>query len=363
MKPSFLILISFLIFIGCNEAARQPAGEEAAIDSVQQAIESLVFTEEEQGPSVKLDTPLILSYQMTPGDEFGYSITNIEDVTIVQDTIENLNRQEVTWWYHFEVLGSGDQGTRLRVHCDRVVFQGEYNGPDGKQSIHYDSDAENSYDVEKRFAQWGAPVGAPFTIIVEEDGRIGVVSNLQEVVKNYLKDDYRTTRSDQLESIARDYADSGLKNVLQLAFQKMSTAPVRQDSTWTLVRPERIGYLAVRNEATYRLRDVVESALGPLAQINVTISSSFVGDETMDTGQGLATMKEFDVHGKGSTVFNINVGRLQRRRLVTNVYVNMWVEPPDELKELTKGTDQAVDDFWWSSRGRTENIIEPYQRQ
>ena len=119
-----------------------------------------------------------------------------------------------------------------------------------------------------------------------------------------------------MEGIARDYAETGIKAVLQLAFQKLAETPVGKDSSWSIIRPDRIGYLAVRNAATYTVRDIVKSPNGQVAHIDAAIKSDYVGKKVMDTGQGMATMNEFDVNGLGSTVFNLDFGRVRRRRNV-----------------------------------------------
>ncbi|MBE0644121.1 MAG: hypothetical protein IH600_08575 [Bacteroidetes bacterium] len=360
MRPLFVILISFLSLTACKSGDQQQTETDAAADSAALAIGNATYTTEDRGPSITLDAPVMLFYRMKPGDSFGYMIRNTEDVTVTQDTIDNINHQILSWWYRFEVLEvKPEGGARLRTTCDRVRFSGTYDGPGGKQKVTYDSQEKNSYDVEKRFAQYNAPVNTPFVIVIDKDGRISDVTELSEVIKNFLKDDYRTTKSNQMEGIARDYAETGLKSVLQLAFQKLAETPVGKDSSWTIVRPDRIGYMAVRNTAVYTVRDVVKSPSGKVAHIDAAINSMYVGDKKMDTGQGMATMNEFDVKGVGSTVFNLDHGRVQRRRLRTDVKVKMWVEPPEELKQLAP--DQAHD-FWYSQKASVENVIEPYQR-
>ncbi|MFA6235568.1 MAG: DUF6263 family protein, partial [Bacteroidota bacterium] len=274
MRHLALFLISFLSFTACQSGSKQQAEDGTVVDSASQALENATYTAEDRGPSIKLDAPVMLTYRMKPGDTFGYKIENIEDVTITQDTVDNINHQIISWWYRFEVLEVNPEGgTRLRANCDRVRFTGSYDGPGGKQSVSYDSQEKNSYDIEKKFAQYNAPVNTPFVIVIAKDGRIADITELTEVIKNYLKDDYRTTKSNQMAGISRDYAETGLKSVLQLAFQKLAESPVGKDSSWTIIRPDRIGYLGIRNSAVYTVRDVVKSPNGRVAHIDATISS------------------------------------------------------------------------------------------
>jgi hypothetical protein len=364
MKQLFLLLMSFISLAACQSAGDGKSEAGTTIDSVQQALDDATLTAEDRGPSVALEVPVMLLYRMKVGDRFGYRFVNTEDVKLVQDTIENINHQVVSWWYRFEVIeAAAGGGVRLRATCDRVLFEGRYRDPSGSRSMRYDSDADNAYDLVKQYAQYNAPVGVPFVLTVEKDGRISDVAELTEVIKNYLKDDFRTTKSNQIEAITRDYADVGIKAVLQLAFQKLADVPVGKDSVWMLSSPDRLGYLAMRNAARYTVRDIVQSPLGKVAQIDVRLTKTYTGEKKVDTGQGMATMSEFDAQGQGSTVFNIDRGRLQRRRLRTTVNVKMWVEIPEELKELTRGTPQEMSDFWWTLDGSTENVIEPYERE
>ena len=361
MKQLFLLTLTVLVFIACQGAEEGKTAAAATVDSVLQSIDEATLTEEDRGPSVALDAPVLLQYRMQPGETFGYRVTNTEDVVLMQDTIENRNHQVVSWWYRFEVLEAKAQGgVRLRATCDRVLFEGEYKDPGGERTMRYDSDEKNSYDINKQYAQYNAPVAIPFEMTVEQDGRISAVDKLTEVIKNYLRDDYRTTKSNQIEAITRDYAEIGIKAVLQMAFQKLAEAPVGKDSTWMISSPDRLGYLAMRNSATYTVRDIVESPLGKVAHIDVQLKKAYTGQKKVDTGQGMATMSEFDATGRGSSVFNLDRGRLQRRRLRNAVNVKMWVEIPAELKEMTKGTPQEMHDFWWTLKGDTENVVEPY---
>ncbi|MFZ1729047.1 MAG: DUF6263 family protein [Bacteroidota bacterium] len=363
MRHLVLFLISFLSLTACNSGSKQQVEGERVADSSSQAVENATLTADDRGPSITLDAPVMLSYRMKVGDTFGYKIEDRQDILLMQDTIANHNVQNLTWWYHFEVLEANPGGAaRLRATCDRVLFDGRYDGPGGKRSMKYDSDEKNTYDLDKQYAQYNAPVHTPFVIVVEQSGRIADITELTEVIRNFMKDDFRTTKSNQINAIAKDYADQNLKGTLQIVFQKLSEAPVGKDSTWMISTPDRLGYLAMQNSATYKVRDVVESPLGRVAHVDVTLTKTYVGKKKVDTGDGMATMSEFEARGKGSTVFNIDKGALQRRRLRNTVKVRMWVEPPDELKQMTKGTPQEVHDFWWTLNGITENVIEPYLR-
>ncbi|GEM_PF-1146889 len=353
------LLFFVLLTAGACQSAKQ---ESDAADSTAAAADSAGATEyiaeEERGSSVELAAPLPLRYTFSAGDRFSFLIVTDQQVTQLQDSIEDINHQVIKYWYRFDVLEPGaDGGGRLRVTCDRVIFELTQSTEGREREMSYDSQAENTDEVEKLYAQYNAPVNTPFEIVVEPDGHVSSIENLGAVIRNFLRDDYETTKSDYRETIERDYADSGLKQILQLAFQKLPDQPVGRDSSWTMIRPEKLGYLEYRNDAEYRIRDIVASPAGQLAHIDAQLTSMYTGSKKMDTGQGMATMDLFDVGGKGLTVFNLDEGRVRRRSLQTNVHVRMYVEPPDELKEIAP---QQARNFWWTQKASVKTTVEPY---
>ncbi len=366
MKRHVPVLIAFLLLgaVACNSNQREEEeGRSAPVAEAANADPGNILTDEDRGATVALEAPVALTYRFEEGDRFGFLISNTQHVRMYRDSTEDENNyQELRHWYRFEVLSARPGGGgRMRVTCDRVTFTGTYTSAGKSGDVAYDSDVDNSYDVEKRFAEHNAPVNAPFEIVVEPDGRISGVDALDDVVKNYLRDDYRTTRQRDREAIKSAIADAKLKSVLQLAFQKLPEWPVGKDSTWRLIHPETLGYLAKEDIATYTVRDIVSSPRGRLAHIDVDIVSRYKGDKTFDTGQGMATMDTFDVTAGGLTVFNMQNGRLQRRSLRTDVHVRMYIETPEELKNVAPD-DPRSKNFWWMQKAYTEDRIEPYTR-
>ena len=358
----FLALLLLFTASACRSTQEQDAEAGDAARSEIEAAQTALLTDEDKGSPVQLDRPVMLQYRFTKGDSFAFRISNVQHVRMYRDSTEDENNyQELTHWYRFDVLESDPAGGgRLRVTCDRVTFSGKYVSAGKSGEVDYDSDAENSYDVEKRFAEHNAPVGAPFEITVNADGLISRVDNLDGVVRNYLRDDYKTTKKRDIDAISSAIADAKLKAVLQLAFQKLPEWPVGKDSTWRLIHPETLGYLGKGDVATYHVRDIVSSPTGQLAHIGVDIVSSYKGDKSFDTGQGIATMDVFDVTAGGLTVFNMQHGRLQRRNLRTDVHVRMYIETPEELKKAAP-EDPRAQNFWWMQKAYTEDHIEPYR--
>ncbi|MCB2205152.1 hypothetical protein KQI65_10415 [bacterium] len=358
LRNALLLVLFPMLLCSCGQENKKAEMDVKSVTDSGGDESEQMLTADDRGASIALDAPVSLTYHFTRGDRFGYAFTSLQQVNLYKDSVAEKNRQEIRHWYRFEVLEAAEGGGgRLRVTCDRVTFHGSYEAPDGKNELDYDSDADNSYEVEKRFAEHNAPVDAPFEITVDPDGRISSVSKLDSVVKNYLRDDYGTTRKSDIESIKQAISVAKLKAVLQLAFQKLADHPVAKDSTWQIVRPETLGYLAKEDVARYTVKDIVSSPKGRVAHIAVHISSRYTGDKTFDTGQGMATMDTFDVTAGGITVFNMLHGRMQRRNLRTDVNVRMYVEPPDELKELAP---EQAKNFWWTQKAYTEDRIEPY---
>jgi hypothetical protein len=309
---------------------------------------------------VRLDAPLVLTYRFTKGESFGYQIRKKESLSMFRDSLlDEKNDVAITRWYTFKVLESYPQGGgRLLAECVRVLYDGQYSGPSGKREMKYDSRETNAPNTERLLSEYNAPVGHPFEMVIAPDGRIAAVEKLDAVIRNYMKEDYATTKSDQIKAITEDYAQTGIKSVLQLVFQKLHDKPVAQDSSWVIINARKLGYLSLRDDAVYTFHGITGAELGKLAHIGVRLTSTYTGNPSFDTGQGWATMKDFDIDGVGRTSFNLDKGRVHRRSISNSVFVNMFVEPPEELKRLAP--DQARN-HWWSQKAVTEDSIEPWQ--
>jgi hypothetical protein len=359
MRRSLSLFLLSMLLLACSSCRQQ--AKDVAANSDSTAVAADMLAGDEQGPAVRLDAPAVLAYNFSGGDIFGYQIRKMESISMFRDSLlDEKNDVTVTRWYTFKVLEAYPQGGgRLLAECDRVAYEGQYSGPSGKREMKYDSRETNAPNVERLLSEYNAPVGQPFEIVIAPDGRIAAVEKLDGVIRNYMGEDYATTKSDQIRAITQDYAQSGIKSVLQLVFQKLHDKPVAEDSSWVIVSAQKLGYLSLRDDAVYTLKSITEAEPGKLAHIGVRLRSLYTGSPSFDTGQGMATMKDFDISGIGRTSFNMDKGRVHRRSITNSVFVNMFVEPPEELKRMAP--DQARN-HWWSQKAATEDSIEPYTR-
>ena len=241
----------------------------------------------------------------------------------------------------------------MRPSCDLLrKARAQKRDSKGSKEKKYDSGEENSYGMEKLYAPYNAPLNTPFELTVEGSGRISDVTKLDEVIKRYMRDDYESTVQSSRELITRDYSESGIKQVIQHTFQILPDHPVHLDSIWTISQLEQLGYLRMKNNAEYKLLGISESPSGRRAHIKVKLTATHMGDKKMDTGQGMGTMETFEVTGAGRTVLDLEKGILFGRNLRTDVHVRMYIEPPDELKELT-----GIKNFWYVLKAFTVNTV------
>jgi len=358
MQRFFLSALTVAI-IACSACHRSETDENKTPAATDVATAEML-SEDERGPSVPLERPRQVVYRFSSGDSFGYKIHIVENVLQTRATIEEKNEQEVVYWYALDVVEAYPTGGgRLRATCDRVSFR--HTSSDGKDTreMTYDTDAENPHDVEKQFSRFNAPVNTPFEMVVDSDGRIALIDNMDDVIRKYLSDDYATTKSDQLALIQRDYAETSIRSVLQHAFQKLPETPVGIDSSWVVVQSEKFGYLSVRNDGKYTVTDVTNTSHGMLMHIDVRLTSTHTGPRVMDTGQGIATMDTFDVQAVGRTTLNLDKGRIHRRTMKNTVYVKLWVEQPEETKRMFP---DEMQDFWWVQDASIVTTVEPWSR-
>ncbi len=355
----FAATLLLFVFIGCGNGADEKSA--AKHDEADPSAEAAAKTGEKIGTGEFSDAIMVsdtdeaveLVYRFREGDVFGYSIDVVENVNLLKDTMREHNIQHMMYTYKFEVLEAFTRGGgRLRATLIHVLFDGTYSDPKGRKEKKYDSGEENSYGIEKLYAKYNAPVDTPFELTVQGNGRISDVTKIDEVIKRYLRDDYNKTEQKSREAIGRDYAQTVIKQVIQLVFQKLPEHAVHVESVWTISQPDRMGFLSMKNDAEYKFLGISESPSGRQAHVEVRTASTHTGDKKMDTGQGMATMETFEVTGAGRTVLDLERHILFERKLRTDVHVRMYVEPPDELKELT-----GIKNFWNVLKAFTVNTI------
>lgn len=291
------------------------------------------------------------------GQVFGYSIVTAQNVKTTQDSLVSRSKQTIRYDYEFKVLKAlPDGGARLQATCRRVVFDGNYQTPKGEKKMHYDSGEKNDRDKNKEFAQYNATVHTPFELVLNGEAKVTEVDKVDGVVKNLMSDDYKTAKLTTKQAVAKDYSEHALKDVIQLAFQKVENRPVKVDSSWKLVWSGKMGYMDIRNTATYTLTGYEDTPQGRIAHIRANLLSEYLGERKLDTGQGTATVDSFKVGGNGETTFNVDTGKPVTRRMKQTLYVKFFIEPPAELKQ--QAPDQAHD-FWMIQDAQIENTITP----
>jgi len=349
--PTALLAVLF-----CASACDKPAGG-GAVDSTKAAAADSLSTGLPGSLERTADT-LRLSLLFKKGEAFGFSITTRQDVKNSVDTMVEKSTQSTTVSYRFdvdEVLPDGS--ARLRATCLRVVFSGNYTKEGVRRSMLYDSEEKNDPAKEKTFAQYNAPVNTPFEALISKDGRISGVTKYDGVIKRLLGGDYGKVAKNARDRIGESYAEEGLKNIIQMAFQKFEDRPVGIDSSWKHSWTGAVGFLKIRNDATYVLKGFKSSPEldGRLAYIEGRLQSTYTGPKVLDTGEGNATIEKFNVRGVGLTVFSMKEGKPVSRTLRQARSTSFFVEPPAELRE--QAPDRSLPGYRWAQEATVENTV------
>ncbi len=278
----------------------------------------------------QVNTATMLKYIFKKGDVFSYRIHTITHVEEQTDTLKQISNQDVSFTYHFEVLNADPNGgAKLQATCTQLVFYGKY----GNREMSYNSDSKIDKTQEKLFAQYNAPLNIPFEVYVNAEGTLTSVSKVEKIVEKLMGNDFKKAKADAKKKVAEDYANVSLKDVIQLAFQKLSEKPVANDSAWNIVWEGILGFLKVKNVATYTLLGVRDEGKGKLAHIGIQMRTNYVGPPKMETGQGVATIERFDVKGTGTTLFDLTQNRSQKRVMEQVLVTKLSVDPPPDLKK------------------------------
>ncbi len=343
-----LLMISFICSCG-GEAKNNAKGDSTSVDG-SDGVELPANLE-------RTDEPLTFSYALEKGEAFGYSITTTERVTITRDSLEENSTQIVTYRYKFEVLDVASDGEAvLQATCLGVEFDGQYKDVRGSRKMEYDSDKPNDASKEKMYARYNAMVNIPFEITLASTGKITSVNKLDAVMKKLLGEDYATIAHEAKTKLTSDFGNQVLKSTIQWAFQNFEPRPISVDSSWTMKWTGELGYLKLEHIATYTLKGISKTPMEENAHIVISMTSKYIGEKRMDTGQGMATVNAFDVKGSGTTTFDMRRRRSKARKLKQQIYVKFFVEMPEEVKQLAP--DQAKD-FWLVQKASIENVIAP----
>ncbi len=356
--PSILLVlaVAMTVFFACN--SKQASKDGNAGDQQLSAEDSATAIEQVdpsklRGKGEEFD----ISLQFKKGDVFGFSIKTVEDVKFSRDSVTEHNKQTIQFDYKFEVIEPlPDGGARLKATCLAVKFDGNYQGEQGNRSMSYDSKIKYDRDKEKTFAQYNAPVNTPYEAVITGEGKVTEVSNVDNILKRLLLDDYKTTKLEAKQMLEREYGENSLKNIIQLAFQKFDRKPVKVDSNWNIIWSGKIGFMQVRNTATYTLMGYEAAAGGRIAHIRAKLKSEYLGQKTFDTGQGLATVEGFSIGGQGVSTFNLDSGKPVTRKMKQKLYAKFFIQPPEELKKMAP--DQAKD-FYMIQDAVIENEVTP----
>lgn len=301
-------------------------------------------------------SPIFLSYAMKTGESLTYSIENRERVRIARDTLIESNEQVVVYTYRFTVLGPGkNSALRMQALCVGIRFDGTYTSGGTKRNMSFHSDERNDEGKQKMFAQYNAPVNTPFEFLLEADGRVHTLTKLDPIIRRLMGKDYATTRLETKQELEHNYGENSLKNIVQLAFQRLEHSPVMVDSSWIVRWTGELGYFKLEHTARYTLKGLeAEQDGGLVAHIAATLTSRHLGEKKFDTGQGTATLEAFEVGGTGVSAIRTQGGSTVRRRLKQRVFVRMFVEIPEELKKAAP--DQAKD-FRMTQEASVENLV------
>lgn len=328
-KIMITLSLSLVIVLSCGEKKIEEAKKETPSSSeVKQDSELPVVEKPKDLQPVTSAT--MMKFVFKKGDVFGYKIQTITHVVEQTDSTKQVNHQDIRYSYKFEVLDSDGSGTgRLKATCTEVVFNGKF----GAKEMSYNSSSVLDKAQEKMYSQYNAPLNVPVEIRVNSEGTVVSISSEEKIAERLMGGDFKTSKAKARKQVATDYANTSIKSIIQLAFQKLSDEPVANDSAWVIIWEGTIGFLQVKNIATYTLLGVKTDAIGKYAHISMSMRSNYIGPKKVETGQGEATIETFDVKGTGTALFDLEKNRPRKRVMEQKLLTKIVVDPPEDLKQ------------------------------
>lgn len=299
----------------------------------------LVFTSCGDSKST-LAEKIDLTYKFEKGDKFQYRLTTTqtsEEQIQADSTITISSKQSDSFVMDFEVIDiDADKIAEMNVTITSIKVDIDANG----EKMNFDSGKNPSKEEQQKFWQYAMQYSTPFRARVTSKGEVIEVSRLDKMIEkmNSLQPQQRELQPVEKAKLSQELSEGIIRPVTQLIFREFPQKQVAKDSIWEKNYPGQLSVFQIKNNAKFKVEDIVEIDGNNTAKIDVDLGITWEGEKKGEQ-QGLKyNFEDPKISGSGSILFNIDNGMLTKSETLTTVELVAHLEGKDAMQKTLKTT-------------------------
>ncbi len=299
----------------------------------------LIFTSCGDSKS-SLPEKIDLTYKFEKGNKFKYKLTTIqtsEEQIQADSTINVSSKQSDSFIMDFEVIDiDTDKIAEMNVTITSIKVEIDANG----EKMDFDTAKNPSKEDQQKFWQYAMQYSTPFRARVTSKGEVIEISRLDKMIDkmNSLQPQQRELQPAERAKLSQDLSEGIIRPITQLVFREFPQKQVAKDSVWEKNYPGQLSVFQIKNNAKFKVEDIVEIDGDNAAKINVDLSVTWEGEKKGEQ-QGLKySFEDPKVSGSGSILFNIDNGMIAKSETLTTVELVAHLEGKDAMQKTLKTT-------------------------
>lgn len=268
-----------------------------------------------------------LSMRPKKGDKFNYKMiaktTSTENSPLTQEK-DLVSDQTINYFYSMEVTETTDNVITYKAKYDSINIASTVKSGDSSLVINYSSNIKDSIYNKPDFIQYNAIIGEDFYLRVTSKGEISDLYGLEKIYGKMFKALGDTLKEADKNEIKDSFGNNAIKSVMQQQFQLFPDNEVVRDSSWTRSYDTQLMIFPVKNNLSYKIKDVQNSNGDVIIVIEATLGIDFQQTE-INQKDVKYQVSDMDTGGKGTINFDLSRGCITRKETNTKVDATMKI--------------------------------------
>ena len=269
------------------------------------------------GGETKTADGYLLKFNMNKGTKFEYSVTMDMGMkeTVMGKDVDVKNKMLIG--YTFAVTGDSAGWKKVDATISRIAMDMNAEG----MNMHFDSNEPDTSKVSDTNPMamvgkvMGALKGGQFGFTINENGEIGSVYGMKEMMQNMIAKANLPNAENMTQSLGKSFDEENFKQNMQQSFNMYPGKPVKTGESWTKTMSMKSSGMDMHLDNTYTL----ESVTGDDALVKVVSKISSGADSTSTPGV------KMDMSGNmsGSMHYDLPTGIPQKGDMDMNMIMKM----------------------------------------
>ncbi|QEC69036.1 hypothetical protein FRZ67_17605 [Panacibacter ginsenosidivorans] len=269
------------------------------------------------GSETKTADGYVLKFNMAKGTKFEYSITM--DMSMKQNVMgKDMDvKNKMLMGYTFEVNGDSAGWKKVAATISRVAMDMNAAG----MTVHFDTNEPDTATISEQNPMamvgkvMGAMKGGQFGFTINENGEVGSVFGLQEMMQNMVSKANLPNAETMMQSISKSFDEENFKQNMQQSFNVYPGKPVKTGESWNKTMTMKNSGMDMKMENTYTLQSVT----GDDALVKVVSKISSGGDTTGTMGMKMDMSGTLD----GDMHYNLPTGMPEKGNMDMKMNMKM----------------------------------------